>query len=59
MIICTAAGAPAGSCEKMMKLVRAANGTVVESLMLFTMRPNEGDGDPVAMATRVGKELQS
>lgn len=57
VIICTAAGAPAGSCEKMMKLVQAANGTIVKSLTLFTVRPNEGDGDLVAMATQVGKEL--
>lgn len=57
VIICTAAGAPAGSCRKMMSLVRAANGTFLRSLTLFTMRPNEGNGDPVAIASQVGKEL--
>jgi flavorubredoxin len=57
VVICTAAGAPAGSCRKMMSLVRAANGTILKSLTLFTMRPNEGNGDPAAIATQAGKEL--
>ncbi len=57
VIICTAAGAPAGSCRKMTSLVRAANGTILKSLTLFTMRPNEGNGDPVAIATQAGREL--
>lgn len=56
VIICTAAGAPAGSCERMKRLVHAANGNVVKSLTLFTMRPNEENGDPVEIAARGGKE---
>ncbi len=57
VIICTAAGAPAGSCRKMMSLVQRANGTILKALTLFTMRPNEGNGDPLAMATQAAEEL--
>ncbi len=57
VIICTAAGAPLGSCEKMKSLVHAGNGTIVKSLTLFTMRPNEENGDPLEIATRVAKEI--
>jgi len=57
VIICTAAGAPAGSCEKMKSLVQAANGSVVKSLTLFTMRPNEGNGDPLQIAANIGKGI--
>ena len=57
VIICTASGAPASSCEKMKSLVQAANGTILKSLTLFTIRPNEGNGDPVEIATQVGKEI--
>jgi flavorubredoxin len=57
VVICTAAGAPAGSCEKMRRIVQAAHGTVVRSLTLFTMRPNEGNDDPEEIATNVGREI--
>jgi flavorubredoxin len=57
IIICTAAGAPLGSCEKMKNLVQAAHGSIEKSLTLFTMRPNDGNGDPFKIATRVGKEI--
>ena len=56
IIICTAAGAPLGSCEKMKNRVQAAHGSVEKSLTLFTMRPNEENGNPFEIATRVGKE---
>lgn len=59
VVICTAAGAPAGSCEKMRRIVQAAHGTVVKTLTLFTMRPNEGNDDPVEIATKVGREIAS
>ena len=57
VIICTAAGAPAGSYEKMKALVQATNGNIVKSFTLFTMRPNEGNGDPIELATKIGKEI--
>jgi flavorubredoxin len=57
VIICTAAGAPAGSCKKMKDLVQATNGKIVKSLTLFTMRPNEGNSDPMEIATKIGKEI--
>lgn len=57
VIICTAAGAPANSCEKMKSLVQAANGNIVKSLKLFTMRPNEGNNNPLEIATKIGKEI--
>jgi len=56
IIICTATGAPLGSCEKMKTLVQAAHGFVEKSLILFTMRPNEENGNPFEIATRIGKE---
>jgi flavorubredoxin len=56
IIICTAAGAPRGSCEKMNNLVQAAHGSVEKALTLFTMRPNEGNGDPFEIAMSIGKE---
>ena len=58
IIICTATGAPAGSCEKMKSLVQGANGNVVKFVTLYTMRPNEGNGDPLAIAANIGKEIQ-
>ena len=57
VIICTAAGAPINSCKKMKSLVQAAKGNVVKTLTLFTLRPNEGNRDPVEMSTQVGKEI--
>jgi flavorubredoxin len=57
IIICTAAGFPAGSCEKMKSLVQATNGTVEKFLILFTMRPNEGNSDPLEIAAKVGKAV--
>jgi flavorubredoxin len=58
IIVCTAAGAPLGSCEKMKNLVQTAHGSVEKSLTLFTMRPNEENGNPFEIATRVGKETR-
>jgi flavorubredoxin len=55
--ICTAAGAPRNSCEKMKALVQAANGTVVKTLTLFTIRPNEDNRDPVEIATEAEKQI--
>lgn len=57
VIICTAAGAPINSCTKMKSLVQATNGIVERSLVLFTMRPNDGNDDPLEIATQVGKEI--
>jgi flavorubredoxin len=57
VIICTAAGAPVDSCRKMKALVQAAKGTIVKTLTLFSMRPNEDNRDPVEIATKVGKEI--
>lgn len=59
VIICTAAGAPLGSCGKMRNLVELANGNVVRALTLYSMRPNEDDRDPVDIATQVGREIAS
>ena len=58
VIICTAAGAPLNSCEKMKSLVQAAGGTVIKSLILYTMRPNDGNGDPLETASRIGMEIK-
>jgi flavorubredoxin len=57
VIICTAAGAPAGSCEKMNDLVQATNGVIVKTFTLFSMRPNEGNSNPMEIATKIGKEI--
>jgi flavorubredoxin len=59
VIICTAAGSPLGSCEKMRTLVSSANGNIVRSLTLYSMRPNEGDRDPVEIAMQAGKATAS
>ena len=57
VILCTAAGAPLGSCATMTRLVHAAHGTIVNAITLFTMRPHEGDEDPVVIATRTATAI--
>jgi len=59
VIICTAAGSPLNSCETMKNLVQAANGKIVKSLTLFTLRPNmvNGVNEPDKIAFHAGQEI--
>lgn len=57
VIICTAAGAPRSSCEKMKTFVQASNGNVVKTLTLFTMRPNKDNRDAIEIANETGKQI--
>jgi len=59
VIICTAAGSPLNNCETMKNLVQAANGKIVKSLTLFTLRPNmvNGVNEPDKIAFHAGQEI--
>jgi flavorubredoxin len=59
VILCTAAGYPGESCEKMRSIVQGTNGNVVKTLTLFSMRPHEDNLDPVEIATETGKQSPS
>jgi flavorubredoxin len=59
VILCTAAGYPGKSCEKMKSLVQGTNGNVVKTLTLFSVRPHEDNLDPVEIATETGKQSPS
>ncbi len=56
VILCTAAGLPGESCEKMEHLVQRTNGNVLKTLTLFSLRPHENNRDPVEIATEAGKQ---
>jgi len=58
--IITAMGAGRRSASIMEKDVREANGDLVKSLLLYTLRPNEdlyGINDAVEIATKTAKQI--
>ncbi len=60
MAIITAMGLGGRSISIMERDVREANGDLVKSLILYTMRPNEdlyGINDAVEIATQAAKEI--
>ncbi|MGA3289888.1 MAG: hypothetical protein ABSD42_06590 [Candidatus Bathyarchaeia archaeon] len=57
VIIATGAGSPGKSAETMKQKVLAAGGTVEESLTLFSMAPNEGNGSATDIARNAGTKI--
>lgn len=57
VIIATAAGSPGNSAETMKQKVLAAGGAVEESLTLFSMAPNEGNGSATDIARNAGTKI--
>lgn len=57
VILATAAGSPGNSAETMKQKVLAAGGAVEESLTLFSMAPNEGNGPATEIARNAGTKI--
>jgi flavorubredoxin len=58
VIVACAAGSPGGSVDTMKQKVQAAGGTFRDSLSLFTMAPNEGNGTATDIARQTGAQIQ-
>jgi flavorubredoxin len=58
VIVACAAGSPGGSVDTMKQKVQAAGGTFRDSLSLFTMAPNEGNGTAIDIARQTGAQIQ-
>ncbi len=58
VIVACAAGSPGGSVDTMKQKVQAAGGTFRDSLSLFTMAPNEGNGTATDTAKQAGAQIQ-
>jgi len=57
IIIALAAGSPGDSVNTMKQKVEAANGTFMESLTLFSITPNEGNGSATDIAREAGSKI--
>ena len=57
VIVACAAGSPGGSVDTMTQKVQAAGGTFKESLSLFTIAPNEGNGTATDIARQAGTQI--
>ncbi len=56
--VACAAGSPGESADMMKQKVEAAGGTFKESISLFTMAPNEGNGSATDIARQAGTQIQ-
>jgi flavorubredoxin len=58
VIIACAAGSTGASVDTIKQKVQAAGGTFKESITLFTMAPNEGNGTATDIARQAGTQIQ-
>ena len=57
VLLVTSGGSDGGAEASLQLTVEEYNGTVEEVVSLFNSSPNEGNGDPVAIATQAGRDL--
>ena len=57
VLITLGAGSAEQSQQALENLVETSNGTIIESLLLYTMAPNEGDNSPTEIANQTAREI--
>jgi len=58
VVVACGAGSPGGSVDTMKQKVQAAGGAFKESITLFSMAPNEGNGTATDIARQAGTQIQ-
>jgi hypothetical protein len=57
VLITLGAGSAEGSKQALENMVKASNGTITESLLLYNIAPNEGDKSATEIARQIAQQI--